>query len=322
MTEQEKDLGKEEILDNCDRFAAKHLELLELEREAEIEENKCLQEGCSVKSLQKKGVCIPKLRISSTTTGLFGRTLLNFGTFYGNGSLPTHTISSGDIVGIGSLNSDGKIEIVTSGVVSRVTDSIVSVAFEKNSNFSDLENEDQYMMIKIANDVTYKRLKRILKTLGSKGREHRLVDVFFEDRKPSSCEESSLKNISFRNNNLNDQQKEAVRFSLLQKDVAIIHGPPGTGKTTTVVECILQAISQKLKIIACAPSNVAVDNLVEKLAGHKIKMVRLGHPARFLTSIQQYSLDAIVLVMMAAMWWRNSTKKSIKRVSSSVRTFF
>ncbi|GFY75091.1 hypothetical protein TNIN_190901, partial [Trichonephila inaurata madagascariensis] len=55
MTEQEKDLGKEEILDNCDRFAAKHLELLELEREAEIEENKCLQEGCSVKSLQKKG---------------------------------------------------------------------------------------------------------------------------------------------------------------------------------------------------------------------------------------------------------------------------
>ncbi|GFV21813.1 DNA-binding protein SMUBP-2 [Trichonephila clavipes] len=294
MTEQEMDLGKEEILDNCDRFAAKHLELLELEREAEIEENKCLQEGCSVKSLQKKGVCIPKLRISSTTTGLFGRTLLNFGTFYGNGSLPTHTISSGDIVGIGSLNSDGKIEIITSGVVSRVTDSIISVAFEKNSNFSDLENEDQYMVIKIANDVTYKRLKRILKTLGSKGREHRLVDVLFGDRKPSSCEESSLKNISFHNNNLNDQQKEAVRFSLLQKDVAIIHGPPGTGKTTTVVECILQAISQKLKIIACAPSNVAVDNLVEKLAGHKIKMVRLGHPARFLTSIQQYSLDAIV----------------------------
>ncbi|GFU42605.1 DNA-binding protein SMUBP-2 [Nephila pilipes] len=296
MTEQVKvpDFSNDTILDNCERFAAKHLELLELEREAEIEENKCLQEGCSVKSLQKKGVCIPKLRIFKTSTGLFGRTLLHFEAFYGNSTLATHTISSGDIVGIGSLNSDGKIEIVTSGVVSRVSDTVITVAFEKNSNFSELENEVQYMIVKLANDVTYKRLKRILKALESKGREHHLVDVLFGDEKPSSCEESSLKDLSYNNTNLNNEQKEAVKFALLQKDVAIIHGPPGTGKTTTVVECILQAISQKLKVFACAPSNVAVDNLVERLAGHKIKMVRLGHPARFLTSIQQYSLDAIV----------------------------
>ncbi|GBN17704.1 DNA-binding protein SMUBP-2 [Araneus ventricosus] len=281
-------------LDTVEKFAIKHLELLELEREAEIEENKCLQEFSSVKNLQKKGVCIPKLRIINTSTGLFGRSLLNFGLYWGNGSLPTHTISSGDIVGIGSSSSDGKIEIITSGVVSRVTDTTVYVAFEKNSNFSDLENDGQYMIIKLANDVTYKRLKRILKTLQSKGREHHLVDVLFGDKEPSTCEESTLKSISFFNNKLNEEQMESVKFALLQKDVAIIHGPPGTGKTTTVVECILQAISQKLKIIACAPSNVAVDNLVEKLARHKIKMVRLGHPARFLPGIQQYSLDAIV----------------------------
>jgi len=48
--------------------------------------------------------------------------------------------------------------------------------------------------------------------------------------------------------------------------VSLIHGPPGTGKTTTVVEFILQAaINQKAKILACAPSNIAVDNILEKL---------------------------------------------------------
>ncbi|GIY48193.1 DNA-binding protein SMUBP-2 [Caerostris darwini] len=293
MSDQE-ELQNDTTFSTHEKFAAKHLELLELERTAEIEENKCLQECSSVKNLQKKGVCISKLCITKTSTGLFGRSLLNFGLKWGNGPLPSHTISSGDIVGIGNLSSDGKIEIVTSGVVSRVTETTISVAFEKNSNFSDLENDGQYMIIKLANDVTYKRVKRVLKTLQNKGSEHHLVDVLFGNKTPAACDESSLKSISFYNNNLNEKQKEAVKFALLQKDVAIIHGPPGTGKTTTVVECILQAISQKLKVLACAPSNVAVDNLVEKLAGRKIKMVRLGHPARFLSSIQQYSLDAIV----------------------------
>lgn len=67
---------------------------------------------------------------------------------------------SGDIVGVGNLNRDGKTEIITSGVVTRVSESVVSVAFEKNADFSELEYDVQYMIVKLANDVTYKRLKR------------------------------------------------------------------------------------------------------------------------------------------------------------------
>ena len=68
----------------------------------------------------------------------------------------------------------------------------------------------------------------------------------------------------------------------------MIHGPPGTGKTTTVVEFILQASRlQKAKIMACAPSNIAVDNIIERLHAQnpKLKIVRIGHPARMLESI-------------------------------------
>ncbi|GFS31901.1 DNA-binding protein SMUBP-2 [Nephila pilipes] len=100
--------------------------------------------------------------------------------------------------------------------------------------------------------------------------------------------------VSFYNADLNDQQKTAVMFSMLQKEVAIIHGPPGTGKTTTVVEYILQAISQNLKVLACAPSNVAVDNLMQHLTDYELKMIRVGHSSRVSSSLHLFSLDAHV----------------------------
>ena len=54
--------------------------------------------------------------------------------------------------------------------------------------------------------------------------------------------------INFRNNNLNTSQKEAIEFSMKQKELAVIHGPPGTGKTTTVVELITQEVKQGSKV--------------------------------------------------------------------------
>jgi ATP-dependent RNA/DNA helicase IGHMBP2 len=68
------------------------------------------------------------------------------------------------------------------------------------------------------------------------------------------------------------------------------------GKTTTIVEYILQeALKRDAKILCCAPSNIAVDNLVERLGRKKqLKLIRLGHPARLLESIQHFSLESIV----------------------------
>lgn len=100
---------------------------------------------------------------------------------------------------------------------------------------------------------------------------------------------------------LNESQLEAIRFALASKDLALIHGPPGTGKTTTVVEFILQAVTKyNMKVLVCAPSNIAVDNVLEKLANtcartsgiRKMQLTRVGHPARVLPQILKYCLDA------------------------------
>lgn len=92
---------------------------------------------------------------------------------------------------------------------------------------------------------------------------------------------------------LNESQKDAIRFALASREIALIHGPPGTGKTHTLIELILQLIKRNLRILVCGPSNISVDNIVERLSPHKIPILRLGHPARLLPSVLNHSLDVL-----------------------------
>jgi superfamily I DNA and/or RNA helicase len=93
---------------------------------------------------------------------------------------------------------------------------------------------------------------------------------------------------------LNETQQAAVRFALAAQDVALIHGPPGTGKTTAVVEVIRRAVRRGQKVLACAPSNLAVDNIFERLLATGERAVRLGHPARVLPELRAHTLDLLV----------------------------
>ncbi|XP_077978180.1 DNA-binding protein SMUBP-2-like [Glandiceps talaboti] len=282
-------------------FIAKTRKLIELERSEEIEENRQIQETLSAKELQRRGVCLLKLQIKSTKTGLYGRTLvvLELARHFMNKKLPANSISPGDIVGLSYSQGDTTTDNIASGIVLNVKDSSVTIAFDESSENLSLSDDSLYKITKLANDITYKRIKRALDDLErchSSPSQH-LIDVLFGMTPSISTLQSPTSGqtieLTYFNSNLDDSQREAVSFALQQREIAVIHGPPGTGKTTTVVEIILQAVKQQMKVLACAPSNIAVDNLVERLGGH-VKVVRLGHPARILPGIHQYSLDAIL----------------------------
>ncbi|XP_073150723.1 uncharacterized protein [Henckelia pumila] len=180
------------------------------------------------------------------------------------------------------------------GVVYRIKDSSITVAFD------DIPEEGLNIPLrleKVANEVTYRRMKDTLIQLSKgvqKGPAADLVPVLFGERPPTV----SKKDINFTpvNSNLDSSQKDAISKALSSKDLFLLHGPPGTGKTTTVIEIILQEVKRGSKILACAASNIAVDNIVERLVPHsRVKLVRVGHPARLLPQVLESALDAQVL---------------------------
>lgn len=91
---------------------------------------------------------------------------------------------------------------------------------------------------------------------------------------------------------LNKKQNEALNLVNRACDVAIVHGPPGTGKTTTLVEAILQVLKEEDQVLVCAPSNTATDLLVEKLDGKQVEVLRIGNPARVTEELLSKTLDA------------------------------
>lgn len=93
-------------------------------------------------------------------------------------------------------------------------------------------------------------------------------------------------------NPLNDSQLTALRHVISAQDVAIIHGPPGTGKTTTLVQAILETVRRERRVLVCAPSNTAVDLLTEKLAERDVNVIRLGNPSRVSDLLLKHTLDA------------------------------
>ncbi|XP_035395350.1 DNA-binding protein SMUBP-2 isoform X1 [Cygnus atratus] len=275
--------------------AERQLELLREEREAELAESRAWQENVSLKELQRRGVCLLKLQATNQRTGLYGRLLVTFQPrkYDSDAELPYNSFGPGDILGL--YDSVGQGDPLSTGIVTRVTSKAVTVAFEESRDgMLSLDRESSYRLLKLANDVTYNRLKKALNTLKQYrgGPASGLIDVLFFSSDPTSFSET--KPLKFYNDLLDTSQREAVSFSLAQRELAIVHGPPGTGKTTTIVEIILQAVQQGLKVLCCAPSNIAVDNLVERLAGYKAHILRLGHPARLLEPIQRHSLDAVL----------------------------
>ena len=113
------------------------------------------------------------------------------------------------------------------------------------------------------------------RTMRAKGRMAYLRDLFYSRREP---ERRAFAPMRFPY--LNATQEQAVNEVLRAKDVAIVHGPPGTGKTTTLVEAIHETLLREPQVMVCAQSNMAVDWISEKLLDRGVSVLRIGNPTR------------------------------------------
>ena len=93
---------------------------------------------------------------------------------------------------------------------------------------------------------------------------------------------------------LDERQQAAVEVALRSGDVALVLGPPGTGKTRTLVEIVRQRVARGERVLCAAPSNTAVDNIASRLATAGLRVVRLGHPARISPAILALTVDVQV----------------------------
>ena len=125
-------------------------------------------------------------------------------------------------------------------------------------------------------ETSYKMMFDALdRVIRSKGRLGYLRDLFYSQQKAETFTFAAM-----RFPYLNATQEEAVNRVLRAKDVAIVHGPPGTGKTTTLVEAIYETLRREPQVLVCAQSNMAVDWISEKLVDRGVPVLRIGNPTR------------------------------------------
>ncbi|KAG9070124.1 hypothetical protein KI688_009456 [Linnemannia hyalina] len=297
-------------------FLAHQEKLVQYERDFEVVEIQRVFEACTPAQLAKKGLAVLGLTVAGMKTGAGGKSLVDLELSNATSTspiLPPHRLRVGDIVALEEHGTGSKAKPMKAtwkpkldGVIFRVTETTIVVAIKsrkegENEEEIPKEVQERCRLIKLANNVTYERMLSQMKFLkGSLAQVTQnslplsLTNVLFGRQNPTFDETwANLSSVKFLDPTLNPSQQEAVRFSLAAEQVALIHGPPGTGKTFTLVELIRQLVLQKKRILVCGPSNISVDNLVERLAVYKLNIVRTGHPARLLPSVLDHSLDVL-----------------------------
>ena len=166
------------------------------------------------------------------------------------------------------------------GSVSYVDGDRMVVAVPDNAPLIDLQITDGQLGVMLFFDETSYRFmfEALERTMRAKGRLGYLRDLFYTSTRQMKAETFSFPDMGFQY--LNKTQEHAVNEVLRAKDVAIVHGPPGTGKTTTLVEAIYETLRREPQVLVCAQSNMAVDWISEKLVDRGLNVLRIGNPTR------------------------------------------
>nr|SZF06492.1 DNA-binding protein SMUBP-2-like isoform X4 [Psoroptes ovis] len=301
---------------NIEEWVEKQLKLIESEHQHEIEKSRDLNENNTIYELEKGGHAVCGLEIH-TYNDYDGCKNIRL-------ELPKDKREEINlkkcrfIRGCIGISIDDQTEVKALGYVSEIG----SYWIEINCTINLLRRlpDARINIMKFISNVPFNRISFTLRKMNEQAQHIHLIRLLmghsqlenpyyylprYEKRFRNINMNDGTRHIDWFDENLNDPQKEAVRFALYQRDLAIIHGPPGTGKTTALVELILQFITRNFRVLVCAPSNIAVDNVFLQLLEsykenfiqkyhprYRHNFVRIGHPARVYQRIHRYLINS------------------------------
>ena len=190
-----------------------------------------------------------------------------------------HNFESGRPVMFFRLDPPSALRAIATGTVSYVDGNRMVVAVPDDARVVDIERSTEPVGVQLSFDETsYKTMFDALQRV-IRAKDNRLAylrELFYNPQIKASAFSFSPLRFPY----LNDTQQQAVNAVLRAKDVSIVHGPPGTGKTTTLVEAIRETLMRESQVLVCAQSNMAVDWISERLVDRGIPVLRIGNPTR------------------------------------------
>jgi len=189
-----------------------------------------------------------------------------------------HVFEYGRPVCFFTQDSPGKLNYLNfTATVSYVDEDRMVVVLPGTEALASLQTDKTLGVQLYFDETSYRLMFEALKQV-IRAKNNRLAELrdIFHGKQPTSS--YSFQPIRFPW--LNQTQEEAVNKVLHAKDVAIVHGPPGTGKTTTLVEAIYETLHRESQVLVCAQSNMAVDWISEKLTDRGVNVLRIGNPSR------------------------------------------
>ena len=273
---------------------------MQLEQKEDQAQFKLKNASASIKERRRRGLTWYPVTITQEDIGFGGKVVLELERPAHRQDLHLFQVGKNACVFSNAPGYSGPDRPVLSGVVTSVRRNKLVLATTKEElpdwvmNGSTLNGSTLGIDLTF-DEVSYREMHQALNdVIGAHGnRLAELRDVLLGVRQATYRELQA--DDLFYPSALNDSQMAAVRHVISAQDVGIIHGPPGTGKTTTLVQAILETIRRERRVLVCAPSNTAVDLLTEKLAERGVNVIRLGNPSRVSDLLLKHTLDAGVM---------------------------
>jgi len=266
---------------------ARQKELLQLEYNYEREQFRRTTENMGVQRKVRRGLCWFPLRIGRTYFNSLDQQVIEV--FRTEETDIEHQFEPGKPVCFFQQDASEMLHYMKFvAQVSYVEENRMVIAMPSGDSVSQVQNAERIGVQLYLDEYTYRlmfeALDRVIDAKGNRLAE--LRDIFH-----TSAPLGKFSFLPTRFPWLNPSQEQAVNDVLWAKDVAVVHGPPGTGKTTTMVEAIYETLRKEPQILVCAQSNMAVDWISEKLADRGVNVLRIGNPSRVTDKMLSFTYE-------------------------------